>query len=133
MPAVPVSQKMIERKTTTAPSRLDAIVAAIINVFSARMSTGQLRQMKPGIQAAVIKAVDDLETAGNEPWNVLHTLRPRAEWHEDIGPVLWWDLPIQEPPYCGTPLDSDWPCEYSHWSPLPDPRVFTASDGANIQ
>ncbi|NQX57525.1 hypothetical protein [Paenibacillus qinlingensis] len=31
------------------------------------------------------------------------------EWHEDKGDVLWWSFPIQEPPYCGSPLDSDWP------------------------
>lgn len=33
------------------------------------------------------------------------------EWHEDHGSVLWWLLPVQEPPYCGTPLDDDWPFE----------------------
>lgn len=31
--------------------------------------------------------------------------RPFAEWHEDRGSVLWWRLPISEPPYVGTPLD----------------------------
>lgn len=31
--------------------------------------------------------------------------RPFAEWHEDHGNVLWWRLPVSEPPYCGTPLD----------------------------
>lgn len=27
------------------------------------------------------------------------------EWSEEDGPVLWWKFPIDEPPYCGTPLD----------------------------
>lgn len=27
------------------------------------------------------------------------------EWHEDHGTVLWWRLPICEPPYVGSPLD----------------------------
>lgn len=37
--------------------------------------------------------------------------RPLAEWHEDIGPVLWWRFPIDEPPYVGTPLDNGQPVE----------------------
>ncbi len=39
----------------------------------------------------------------------LETPRPFAEWHEDIGNVLWWQYEIQQPPYVGTPLDIDWP------------------------
>jgi hypothetical protein len=31
--------------------------------------------------------------------------RPKHEWHEDMGPVLWWKFPISEAPYVGTPLD----------------------------
>ena len=44
--------------------------------------------------------------------------RPRCEWHEDIGPVLWWKFPVDEPPYCGTPLDAEWAGYHTHWSPL---------------
>lgn len=40
----------------------------------------------------------------------LLTLRPASEWHEEIGPVLWWfvdsDGNPAEPPYVGTPLDA---------------------------
>lgn len=35
--------------------------------------------------------------------------QPFDSWHEDIGAVLWWTFPVCEPPYCGTPLDDDWP------------------------
>lgn len=35
--------------------------------------------------------------------------KPFAAWHEDDQDVLWWKLPVMEPPYCGTPLDSSWP------------------------
>jgi len=35
----------------------------------------------------------------------LTELRPLSEWHEDVGPVLWWKFPLDEPPYCGSPLD----------------------------
>lgn len=33
------------------------------------------------------------------------TPRPFHEWHEDIGSVLWWLWPIEQPPYVGSPLD----------------------------
>lgn len=33
------------------------------------------------------------------------TLRPASEYHEDMGDVLWWKLPITEPPYVGSPND----------------------------
>lgn len=33
------------------------------------------------------------------------TPRPFHEWHEDVGPVLWWLWPIEQEPYVGTPLD----------------------------
>ncbi len=36
---------------------------------------------------------------------------PFDAWHEDEGPVLWWDFPVAEEPYVGTPLDEDWPFE----------------------
>lgn len=44
--------------------------------------------------------------------------RPAEEWREAFGPVLWWRAPITEPPYVGTPLDSDWPEGLTHWSPI---------------
>lgn len=52
----------------------------------------------------------------------LVTARPLDEWHEDFGPVLWWFFPIGEPPYAGTPLDSDWPGDHlTHWTPITVP------------
>lgn len=67
--------------------------------------------------------------------------RPYDEWHEDIGPVLWWKFPIEEPPYVGTPNDlgfaikveiteptgkqalnpvlvGGWPGYHTHWTPI---------------
>jgi hypothetical protein len=72
----------------------------------------------------------------------MRTARPLSEWHEDIGPVLWWKFPVDEPPYVGTPLDlgetivvhahngqvpkriahfdiGGWPGYHTHWTPLP--------------
>ena len=59
----------------------------------------------------------------------LFTLRPRAEYHEDYGTVLWWTLPIEEPPMVGDNPD-EWYGEGgpTHFSPLPDPRFMTVVD-----
>lgn len=62
----------------------------------------------------------------------LHTLRPLSEWRDDFHTVIWYKLPIDEPPYVGTPHDCDWPGYHTHWSPLPDDRLLSATDGAPI-
>lgn len=48
--------------------------------------------------------------------------RPANEWHEDLGAVLWWRFPIEEPPYCGSPLDTDWPGYHTHFTLLVIPQ-----------
>ncbi|ADM70864.1 hypothetical protein GMA19_03057 [Paenibacillus polymyxa E681] len=52
---------------------------------------------------------------------ICRTPRPLDEWGEDHGAVLWWKFPIDEPPYCGTPLDADWPDYHTHWTPITIP------------
>jgi hypothetical protein len=59
---------------------------------------------------------------------------PADAWHDDDGPVLWWRFPIAEPPYCGTPGDSEWPDEegcFTHWTrlALPDDSMYRADAG----
>lgn len=52
--------------------------------------------------------------------------RPLDDWSEDIGCVLWWRFPVNEPPYCGHPNCDNWPGYHTHWTPLvlPDaPKV----------
>ena len=39
-------------------------------------------------------------------------------WDEDLGDCLWWDFPVDEPPYCGTPLDDDFPKYKTHFTEL---------------
>lgn len=39
-------------------------------------------------------------------------------WNEDLGDCLWWNYPIEEPPYCGTPLDDDFPKYKTHFTEL---------------
>ncbi len=51
----------------------------------------------------------------------LTMLRPLDEYHEDAGAVLWWTVPIVEPPHVGwgPGLEEDFPDHLTHWSPLP--------------
>lgn len=50
---------------------------------------------------------------------------PGEEYHEDMGAVTWWRLPVDEPPWVGTPNDSDWPGYHTHFTPAP-PEPATA-------
>ncbi len=43
---------------------------------------------------------------------------PLSDWHEDIGAALWWRFPVEEPPYCGSPVCDDWPGYHTHWTPI---------------
>lgn len=52
------------------------------------------------------------------------------QYREEYGPVLWWVFPINEPPYVGTPNDSEWPGYHTHWTPIwipPDPTEAEAA------
>lgn len=75
----------------------------------------------------------------------LLTPRPIEEWHEDLGPQLWWTFPLREAPYLGSPLDcgqtvevvvryykrgavyekthrhmvGEWPGYHTHFTPIP--------------
>lgn len=48
---------------------------------------------------------------------------PLSEWHEDYGAAIWWSFPVQEPPYVGSPLDTNWPGYHTHWSPIVTPKA----------
>lgn len=45
------------------------------------------------------------------------------EWHEDMGVVLWWRDPVEEPPYVGTPHDGDFDETYKWWTPIDIPDM----------
>lgn len=45
-------------------------------------------------------------------------LRPISEWCEELGDCLWWKVPIDEPPYCGSPLNDDFPWYVTHFTQL---------------
>lgn len=53
---------------------------------------------------------------------------PLEDWSEDYGDCLWWRFPIEEPPYCGNPLDSEWQGKnygdyYTHFTRLIIPEL----------
>jgi hypothetical protein len=52
----------------------------------------------------------------------LRRAQPLDQWHEAEGDVLWWEFPVSEPPYVGSPLDTGWPGYHTHWTriALPD-------------
>jgi hypothetical protein len=62
-----------------------------------------------------------------------HRARPIDEWHEDEGTVLWWTFPVEEPPYCGTPLCDNWDLRYTHWTPfiVPEQPALPATPPSN--
>lgn len=61
--------------------------------------------------AEALTKLQEYEDA-NEP-------RPIEEWHEDCGDCLFWKFPIEEPPYCGSPLSSDFIDNYyTHFTRL---------------
>ena len=104
---------------------------------------------KPGDLSGLTEAVDKRwrEVMAMIPdWNVkeLTTLRPVSE-HDGEQCVIWWHLPICEPPYIGSPgtknadgtptdctrlIEEGW---LTHWSPLPRSQDLRTSDGAALQ
>lgn len=49
--------------------------------------------------------------------------RPREEWCEEDGSVLWWKFPVVEPPYLGSTTDEDFPDYVTHWTRIPIPEA----------
>lgn len=56
----------------------------------------------------------------------MNDFRPLDEYHEDMGAVLWTRMPIEEPPWSGTPEDSDWPYDNQDFEMffMPLPAAF---------
>ena len=47
----------------------------------------------------------------------------KDSWRDEDGAVLWWRIPICEPPYAGTPLNDDFPDYVTHWTKIQIPEV----------
>lgn len=45
------------------------------------------------------------------------------DYHEDMGPVLWWRDTTEGYPYVGTPHDADFDETRQWWSPIDTPEI----------
>lgn len=69
----------------------------------------------------LIKKIDESESRQlDEPTKVIAHLA--EHWDEDTGDVLWWNFPVEEPPYCGTPLDEHFPEYKTHFTTIDMPN-----------
>lgn len=92
-----------------------------LNVYDGERAVCQCHN--PEDAARIVEAMD------------LYTLRHVDAYHEDYGTVLWWHVPVQEPPYagagpglderyadgeptdCARLIEEGW---LTHWSRLPN-------------
>jgi hypothetical protein len=92
---------------------------------------GVLEKLVTELDRAASSAVSD-DGSGLEPLLshaadlVANVITPRlaADWSEEFGAVLWWRAPIGDPAYCGSPLDTNWPGGFSHWTPMLVPMAL---------
>jgi hypothetical protein len=61
----------------------------------------------------------------------VYCLRPKSEYRQEYGAVLWWKPQTEEEPVVGG-MRAAYGDYFSHWSPLPDCRKMTVSDGAKL-
>jgi hypothetical protein len=77
------------------------------------------------IQREVPRLLDQLRELEQRHPAPVPVAIPGEEYHEDMGAVTWWRFPVDEPPWVGTPNDSDWPGYHTHFTPAP-PEPATA-------
>lgn len=105
-------QELIEKweNKTSAPS-------CEISASSIRPSEYEMYTVGYGV--ARVEIIEDLKRL-DEPQKVRAKLA--KHWHEDVGDCLWWNFPVQEPPYCGTPLDEHFPKYKTHFTTIDMPN-----------
>jgi hypothetical protein len=97
--------------------QLDAMLDA--SAEAARVVDYQ--NMRDDIKERFPKALEYLAPSPAAPVPAEGKARPGEEYHEDMGDMLWWRFPIDEPPYAGSPLNTDWPGYHTHFTPIPIP------------
>lgn len=63
----------------------------------------------------VVLKLLNYEDAGLSPDDICKPQK-LEEWNEEYGDCLWWRFPVEEPPYCGSPLDCDFPRDVTHFT-----------------
>ena len=94
-----------------------------------------------GQQSQAYKRGFDDAKARFKELEALFKLIPANQWHEDMGDVLWFHVPIQEPPYVGSPRDCNWSdvwpsgetaeTWYTHFIPLPPESLLIAQEASD--
>ena len=98
-----VLKKLEQKKETILRSQKNLLMESELwGLYEARATT-------------FMSAINIVEQLG-EPQKV--KARLAKHWDEDLGDCLWWDFPVEEPPYCGTPLDDDFPKYKTHFTEL---------------
>ena len=100
-------QEVLEELETTSTQFFHVATSTGVEANNKTLSTGVFAGL--GIAKSVLTKLEESQ-------KVIAQLSEK--WHEDIGPVLWWDFPVEEPPYCGTPLDDDFPKYKTHFTEL---------------
>ena len=83
--------------------------------------TQELKDERDGYKAdyqRLLKKAEEMAKV-NERLRDANKPMPAYEWHDDLGDVIWWRLPIEEPPYIGSPLCEDFTFDYyTHFTRL---------------
>lgn len=105
-------QELIEKweNKTSAPS---------CEISASSIRPSEYEMYTAGYGVARVEIIEDLKRL-DEPQKVRAKLA--KHWHEDVGDCLWWNFPVQEPPYCGTPLDEHFPKYKTHFTTIDMPN-----------
>ena len=79
---------------------------------TAEATAAELKQELADQEAEKLVLVKENQKLAN-----LGVFYPADDWHDELSDVLWWRFPIVEPPYVGSPLDTDWDYDagYTHF------------------
>lgn len=79
-----------------------------------------IKHMKERLRYAVVATAIDVPVVrlAIKELEAVSIPKPIEEWDEDYGDCLWWSFPVEEPPYCGSPLDVDFPDYVTHFTQL---------------
>lgn len=81
---------------------------------------GRYVRVMPNASSVYLDGHDEISLT--EPQAEKVEARLAEHWNEDMGDVLWWNFPVEEPPYCGTPLDEHFPKYKTHFSMIDMPN-----------
>lgn len=109
----------------TQDKRVEAMVDNVFDAFGPPCSDAETK----GLMRIAIERSASLSPAPASVSN--DQLRTLDEWHEDLGDVVWWKFPVNEPAHIGSPISSDWPGYHTHWTPHPQVPALSNTGGTD--